>query len=70
MDYVLPVLFCLQSGAFMWAARTASKERARLVNAILSRTPAEFAMLERQGARPKKTKKAEAEAMSHPPIGL
>ena len=50
--------------------RQASRERQRLVNAMISRTPQEFHYLEAQAARPKRVKKAEAEAAGVPPIGL
>lgn len=70
MDFILPALLAVQSGVLVWTTRQASKERSRLLNAALARTPAEFHMLEAQAARPKKVKKAEAEALAIPPIGL
>jgi hypothetical protein len=70
MDFVLPVLLAVQSGVLVWTTKQATKERQRLVNAVLARTPGEFRMLEAQANKPKKMKKAEAEAMSIPPIGL
>lgn len=70
MDFILPALIAVQSAVLVYTTRGASKERQRLVNAVLARTPAEFHMLEAQANKPKKVKKADSDVMSIPPIGL
>lgn len=70
MEFILPALLAAQSGVLVYIARQGSKERQRLVHAVLSRTPAEFAFMEAQANKPKKVKKAEEAAASIPPIGL
>lgn len=70
MEFVLPVLLAVQSGVLVWTTKQATKERQRLVNAVLARTPAEFHMLEAQANKPKKQKKAESDVAGIPPIGL
>jgi hypothetical protein len=70
IEVVITALFLASNVSFIVFARNASRERQRLVNAVLARTPGEFALLEARTDRPKKAKKAESEAMSIPPIGL
>jgi uncharacterized caspase-like protein len=70
IEIVVTVLFLASNASFLFFARGASRERQRLVNAVLARTPAEFHMLEAQANKPKKAKKADSDVMSIPPIGL
>ena len=70
LEIVITALFLASNASFLFFARGASRERQRLVNAVLARTPAEFHMLEAQANKPKRIKKAESEALSIPPIGL
>jgi hypothetical protein len=70
VDFILPALIAVQSAVLVITTRQASRERQRLINAALARTPAEFALLERQADKPKRVKKAEATVASIPPIGL
>jgi len=70
IEIVVTVLFLASNASFLFFARGASRERQRLVNAVLARTPAEFHMLEAQANKPKKVKKAESDVAGIPPIGL
>lgn len=55
---------------FVVTSAKSSRERQRIVNAVLSRTPAEFELLEAQYSNPKKRRKAEQAERAMPPIGL
>lgn len=52
------------------SARHAHRDRQRIVNACLSRTPSEFQMLEAETDQPRKTRKQKEQVASIPPIGL
>lgn len=60
-------MFMGSNAMYAWWARTASKQRQSIINACLSRTPAEFAALEAESPADRKKRQKVA---SIPPIGL
>lgn len=62
-------LVCLaQTGAIVYALRTLSAVQRRALNGMISKTPQEFALLERTASKPRKAKAPKSPAPI--PFGL
>lgn len=70
MEPFLLALIAGQTAAIVVLARGAATERARFLDAIVARTPAEFASLRAAEARPAKTPRLDESSDVHFPIGL